>query len=145
MDIYCFRISIAECPCVDIPAWISMWISTLVWIIEDWHPKIMDIHSDIRGFLEIHVWISYGFSDQGLDISHWTSRLVEMYCRSCLLTRDSSDLRPGSCLLRQLRGWRHERKTDLLESRAAPPKTVKHKLATPKSSLHDCNVEKPRN
>ena len=26
----------------------------------------MDIHVDIRGFLEIHVWICYGFSDQGL-------------------------------------------------------------------------------
>jgi len=25
----------------------------------------MDIHKDNRGFLEIHVWISYGFSDQG--------------------------------------------------------------------------------
>jgi len=24
----------------------------------------MDIHVDIRGFLEIHVWIWYGFSDQ---------------------------------------------------------------------------------
>jgi len=26
----------------------------------------MDIHVDIRGFLEIHAWICYGFSDQGL-------------------------------------------------------------------------------
>jgi len=42
MDIYCLLISIAECPCMGIRAWISMWISTLVWIIEDWHPKIMD-------------------------------------------------------------------------------------------------------
>jgi len=25
----------------------------------------MDIHVDIRGFLEIHAWICYGFSDQG--------------------------------------------------------------------------------
>jgi len=25
----------------------------------------MDIHVDIRGFLEIHVRIRYGFSDQG--------------------------------------------------------------------------------
>jgi len=33
MDIYCLQISIAECPCMDIRAWISMWISTLVWII----------------------------------------------------------------------------------------------------------------
>jgi len=65
MDIYCFRISIAECPCKDIRAWISMWISTLVWITEDWHPKIMDIHVDIRRFLEIHAWICYVFSDQG--------------------------------------------------------------------------------
>ena len=25
----------------------------------------MDIHVDIRRFLEIHAWICYGFSDQG--------------------------------------------------------------------------------
>jgi len=65
MDIYCLRISISECPCTDTRAWISRWISTLVWIIEDWHPKIMDVHVDIRGFLEIHAWICHGFSDQG--------------------------------------------------------------------------------
>ena len=57
MGIYCLRIFIAECPSIDIPAWISMWISTLVWIIEDWHKKIMDIHVDIRGFSGIHVKI----------------------------------------------------------------------------------------
>jgi len=34
-DIYCLRISIAECPCINIPAWISMWISILIWIIDD--------------------------------------------------------------------------------------------------------------
>jgi len=26
----------------------------------------MGIHFDIRGFLEIHAWIGYGFSDQGM-------------------------------------------------------------------------------
>jgi len=26
----------------------------------------MDIHVDIRGFLEIHAWIWYGFTDQGV-------------------------------------------------------------------------------
>ena len=31
----------------------------------------MDIHADIRGFLEIHAWICYGFSDKGwLDVVH---------------------------------------------------------------------------
>jgi len=25
----------------------------------------MDIHVDIRGFLEMYAWICYGFSDQG--------------------------------------------------------------------------------
>jgi len=65
MDIYCIRISITECPCMDIRAWISVWISKLVWIIEDCYPKIMDIHVDIHGFLEIHAWICHGFSDQG--------------------------------------------------------------------------------
>jgi len=44
---------------MDILAWISMWISTLVWIIEDCHPKIMDIHVNIRGFLEID---AYGYA-----------------------------------------------------------------------------------
>ena len=39
VDIYCLRISIVECPCMDICARISMWISMLVWIIEGWHPK----------------------------------------------------------------------------------------------------------
>jgi len=64
-DIHISRTSIVECLCMDIPVWISMWISTLVWRIEDWHPKNMDIHMDKRGFLEIHACISYGFSDQG--------------------------------------------------------------------------------
>jgi len=43
------RISIAECPFMDIPAWVSMWIFTLVWILKDniqkswiscWYPWI---------------------------------------------------------------------------------------------------------
>jgi len=50
---------------MDTPAWISMWISTLVWIIEDWQKKNMDIYDEIRGFLEIRVWICCGLSDQG--------------------------------------------------------------------------------
>jgi len=54
---------------MDIPVWVSIWIFTLVWIIEDWHPKIMDIHVDIRGHLEIHVLICYGFSDQDSTLS----------------------------------------------------------------------------
>jgi len=53
---------------MDIPAWISMWIFTRVWIIEHLHPKIIDIHVDIRGFLEFHLWIPYGFSDQGVAL-----------------------------------------------------------------------------
>jgi len=28
----------------------------------------MDIHVDIRRFLEIHAWICYGLSDQGRDL-----------------------------------------------------------------------------
>jgi len=50
---------------MDIPARISMCISNLVWLIEDWYPKIMDIHVDIRGILDIYVWICYRFSDKG--------------------------------------------------------------------------------
>jgi len=53
---------------------INVDITTIVWIIEDWYPKIMDIHVDIRGFLEIHAWICYGFSDQGRDLSTWLIR-----------------------------------------------------------------------
>jgi len=30
----------------------------------------MDIQVDIRGFLEIHAWIFYGFSDQGWLAAH---------------------------------------------------------------------------
>jgi len=29
------------------------------WIIEDWHPKVMDIHMNNRRFLEIHEWYGY--------------------------------------------------------------------------------------
>jgi len=65
MDIYVSRIPIVECPCMDIPAWISSKISTLAWRIGDWHPKIMDIYMDDQGFSEILLWICYGFSDQG--------------------------------------------------------------------------------
>ena len=56
-----------------ISVWISMWIFTLVWIIEDCYPEIMDIHVDIRGFLEIHAWICYGFSDQGVRCKNGVS------------------------------------------------------------------------
>jgi len=44
IDIYCLRIFKQGHSAMDTPAWISMRISTLVWIIEDWHPKIMDIY-----------------------------------------------------------------------------------------------------
>jgi len=64
MDIYVLRISMVEYLCMDIPAWISMWISTLAWIIEE-SENHTDIDMNNRGFLEIHVWICYGFSDQG--------------------------------------------------------------------------------
>jgi len=40
------RTSIDECPCMNIPAWISMWISNLACIIKDWHLKTIDIHMD---------------------------------------------------------------------------------------------------
>ena len=82
MDMYFLRISIAEWPCMDIPAWMSMWISIRKWIIQDWHPKIMDIYVDIRGFLEMHVWICCGFSDQGDWVQHDTvSRRATQKCR----------------------------------------------------------------
>jgi len=35
IDVYYLRISIAECPFMDIHAWISMWIFTFVWILKD--------------------------------------------------------------------------------------------------------------
>jgi len=65
MNIYVPRISIVECPCMDVPVQVSMWISTLVRRIEDWYPKNMDIHIDNRGFTGIRVRICCAFSDQG--------------------------------------------------------------------------------
>ena len=35
----------------------------------------MNIHVDIRGFLELHEWICYGFSDQGKDECKWKDRV----------------------------------------------------------------------
>jgi len=55
MDFHVPQISIVEYPCMQ--------IKTSLGIVEDWHPKIMDIHKDSRRNLEIHVWIGYGFSD----------------------------------------------------------------------------------
>jgi len=37
----------------------------------------MDIHIDIHGFLEIHVWICYGFSDQGHRVQMYQSQFFE--------------------------------------------------------------------
>ena len=37
----------------------------------------MDIHVDIRGFLEIHGWICYGFSDQGHKMNGDIRALLE--------------------------------------------------------------------
>ena len=56
MDILCLRISIAECPSMDIRAWISMWISTLVWIKtgiqKSWLPMLIsvDFWKSMHGF-----------------------------------------------------------------------------------------------
>ena len=56
MDFHVPQISIVEYPCMQ--------IKTSLGIVEDWHPKIMDIHKDSRRNLKNHVWIGYGFSDQ---------------------------------------------------------------------------------
>jgi len=48
----------------------------------------MDIHVDIRGFLEIHAWICYGFSDQESELD-FTSEWKEHTSRSI------SDIRFG--------------------------------------------------
>jgi len=93
MNICRLRISIAEYPSMDIPAWISMWISTLVLIIEHWHPKITDVHFDIRGYLEIHVWICYGFLNQGfvlIDDPSLCSRQTYSWLSYKLLRKNSS-------------------------------------------------------
>jgi len=39
----------------------------------------MDIHVDIRGFLEIHAWICYGFSDQGSLVNTFFKENNEKY------------------------------------------------------------------
>jgi len=54
----------------------------------------MDIHVDIRGFLEIHAWICYGFSDQGAPMEYpfwlpWSPGWD--VSRRYLLTRTSSE------------------------------------------------------
>ena len=54
MNIYCLRISIAQCPCMGSPAWISVWISIIEWIIKDWHPKIMDTHTANRHLSDVY-------------------------------------------------------------------------------------------
>jgi len=69
MDTYCLRMSIAKCPCIDIPAWISIvWLSTTC--MDNWR-----LASKNHGYqcwypwiFEIHVWICYGFLDQGCNI-----------------------------------------------------------------------------
>jgi len=71
---------------MDIPAGISMWLFTLVWIIEDRHPNLVDIHVDIRGFLEIHVWIWYGFSDSSYVMCSLQS-LLSFPCPWKILSR----------------------------------------------------------
>jgi len=51
----------------------------------------MDIHVDIRRFLEIHAWTCYGFSDQGGDFiaeeifSMWNSLITKLFNPSELL------------------------------------------------------------
>jgi len=57
-DIHC-GMSLHGYPCLDINVDIHACMD------KDWHPKIMVTHVDIRGFLEIHAWICYGFLDQG--------------------------------------------------------------------------------
>jgi len=82
IHIYCLRTSIAECPCMDIPALILMWISTLVWIVENSNPKMMNIQVDIRGFLEIHARICYGFSGQEMScFLHFFFRIAACFYR----------------------------------------------------------------
>ena len=43
----------------------------------------MDIHVDIRGFLEIHAWICYGFSNQGYRAFKYTVQLLGKYFQWC--------------------------------------------------------------
>jgi len=38
----------------------------------------MDIHKGIRGFSEIHVWICYGFSDQGYSHAYVNTREIPL-------------------------------------------------------------------
>jgi len=69
MDIYFYGY-----PLQNVLAWVSLLgyqygYSHLYGSSKTGHPTIMDIHVDIRGFLETHVWICYGFSDQS-NFSH---------------------------------------------------------------------------
>jgi len=53
----------------------------------------MDFHVDIRGFLEIHAWICYGFSDQG----YVRLRYEPVYDTHCLHSLEPSPylMKPG--------------------------------------------------
>jgi len=70
MDIHVPLTSIVKYPCMDTTTWISIWISTLAWGIEDLHPKIMDIHMYDRGFFEIHGYAMDSRTWVNLQIVH---------------------------------------------------------------------------
>jgi len=77
MDIFCLLISTAECPCMDVRAWTSVWISTLVWIIEDWywHPKIM----------EYPCWYPWIFWNPCIDLMDSRTRVIRITHLFCYL------------------------------------------------------------
>ena len=68
MNTYCLRISIAECPYMNIPAWISTWISTCM---DNWRPTSKNHRYPCwyPWIFENHAWICYGFLDQGRKTS----------------------------------------------------------------------------
>ena len=81
MNIYCLRISISECPALISRLGYECGYPHLNRYLKT-YPKIMDILVDTRGFLEIRVWICYGFSGQGPLIYHVRKNVMSSYmCR----------------------------------------------------------------
>jgi len=123
--IHC-RMSLHGYPCLDN---INVDIHTCM---DNWRmaQKIMDIHVDIRGFVEIHAWICYGFSDQG--IAPLTQSCTALRCRTSMYATSTTRLAEiferepeYGCTGKRVFRWRANRHCPLSEIsiQSSPSKT----------------------
>ena len=102
MGIYCWRISIAESPCMDIPAWISMWISTFVWII---------LQSDIqKSWISMLIYVHFWKSIHGYAMDSQT-RVNREELILLILANHENRCSPfvkssGICITFRFKGWK---------------------------------------